>query len=245
LASEKRYPLYEHLVYFWKRKIQLVAIAIIFCLIASILYMALYNPSKYQGKVNFYTASISSKTLTTSELLNNLYESDEVNIRFSVPKASFVVLEVKGDDLEKVTSVTEEITKDYDKRLNESYTDALKLTNDYLEVIKKKDDDYKEIINFYSESAKKEEVAEKREDYYSKYLLAQKAVDKINEKTQKMQTDVFFYEQPKILSSDIGTTKTYMKEVIVGSLILGFVFSIVLLTLMKYIQEARKSSVQK
>jgi ATP-dependent Lon protease len=244
LTSEKRYPLYEHLVYFWKRKIQLVAIAIIFCLIASILYMALYNPSKYQGKVSFYTASISSKTLTTSELLNNLYESDDVNIRFSVPKASFVVLDVKGNDLEKVTSITEEITRDYDTKLNESYTDALKLTNDYLDVIKKKNDDYSEIISFYSESAKKEKVFEKREDYYSKYLLAQKAVDKINEKTQKMQTDVFFYEQPKVLSSEIGPTKTYTKEVVVGSLILGFVFSVVMLTLMKYIQEARRSTVK-
>lgn len=235
--DSKKFVLYEYLSYFWKKKLLFLIIPIITTLLLVGAVFVLKDEQSYTGKVLFFTGSIKKTDLTHPNNIKANYcedlKTDSVNVFVSEKSQVKFVLkddseEIIQHDIERISnSFIEDLQKQYDIQKEETikYAESLEKR---AEVLEKAIENYKNKINETPEQLLIDLIIESENE-----------LTKINERTYKLRSDLAFFEEPKLLYQEVNKTDNHLMEIIAIGIMIGLVFSVALLSLLKYLEEAR------
>ncbi|WP_027409257.1 hypothetical protein [Anoxybacteroides tepidamans] len=236
-ADKQRFVLYEYLLYFWKKKILFLIVPPIVALATFLGVHFILDHAKYTGKAVVFTGSISRSDLTNPDNIMAKFPNVKNQLDIVVTEDKYVKITVKGNDEKSVQKDLHYIVTHYNEELKKHSKERLDVTmetlNDYetqmkrLNTLAQNYDD-----KFDTQSLGIDQITSKAE-------LLQTLAD-VTEKVNKIKGDLIFYEEPSVLSEAVAPSKTYAKEAIASGLVLGVFLTFMLLTLMKYLFEARR-----
>ncbi|MGM0973575.1 MAG: hypothetical protein ACQEW2_11930 [Bacillota bacterium] len=239
--ENKRFVLYEYLMYFWKRKHYFLIVPIITMLLVGGAVYFLKKDMPYTGQAVVYTGSVNSPDLTDPEnVLAKFDDKDQQNLDVIVSSKNNVKFTKKGDTQEEVKTSLNNITKTYLKELNANYKSRLKASKKNLKNWEKRED----ALNNAMESYRKDlsiDLPPVQYDALNELIIeTDRELSDARKTVSRMTSDLEFFEKPKILSENVTKSKSYLKEGAAIGLILGLVLTVALLALMKYLSEGRR-----
>jgi hypothetical protein len=243
MSEERRYPLYEYLQFFWKKKLLLLFIPIVFAAIAALL--SIMTAKGYEGTLIYYTSSIKTDQLTDPDMILEYYRSKypEKEIDVNVVQKERVQFKVNGDNSEEVKKTLQDIASDYDARLMKEYNVRKDKTEKDIETYKKRLAEADQSLKLIKKAVQKEESFTL--ESYSQLLIAlsnmEDRVAKYDTKIKKMKTDLIFFEKPKQVTLTVEKERNNAMANSIIAFALGVFFTILSLMLWKYILDARKA----
>jgi hypothetical protein len=243
MSEERRYPLYEYLQFFWKKKLLLLFIPIVFAAIAALL--SIMTAKGYEGTLIYYTSSIKTDQLTDPDMILEYYRSKypEKEIDVNVVQKERVQFKVNGDNSEEVKKTLQDIASDYDARLMKEYNVRKDKTEKDIETYKKRLAEADQSLKLIKKAVQKEESFTL--ESYSQLLIAlsnmEDRVAKYDTKIKKMKTDLIFFEKPKQVTLTVEKEQNNAMANSIIAFALGVFFTILSLMLWKYILDARKA----
>jgi capsular polysaccharide biosynthesis protein len=243
MSEERRYPLYEYLQFFWKKKLLLLFIPISFAAIAALL--SFMTAKGYEGTLIYYTSSIKTDQLTDPDMLLEYYRSKypEKEIDVNVVQKERVQFKVNGDNSEEVKKTLQDIASDYDARLMKEYNVRKDKTEYDIETYKKRLAEADQSLKLIKKAVQKEESFTL--ESYSELLISlsnmEEQVLKLETKIKNMKTDLIFFEKPKQVTLTVEKEQNNAMANSIIAFALGVFFTILSLMLWKYILDARKA----
>jgi capsular polysaccharide biosynthesis protein len=243
MSEERRYPLYEYLQFFWKKKWLLLFIPISFAAIAALL--SFMTAKGYEGTLIYYTSSIKTDQLTDPDMLLEYYRSKypEKEIDVNVVQKERVQFKVNGDNSEEVKKTLQDIASDYDARLMKEYNVRKDKTEYDIETYKKRLAEADQSLKLIKKAVQKEESFTL--ESYSELLISlsnmEEQVLKLETKIKNMKTDLIFFEKPKQVTLTVEKEQNNAMANSIIAFALGVFFTILSLMLWKYILDARKA----
>jgi capsular polysaccharide biosynthesis protein len=243
MSEERRYPLYEYLQFFWKKKWLLLFIPISFAAIAALL--SFMTAKGYEGTLIYYTSSIKTDQLTDPDMILEYYRSKypEKEIDVNVVQKERVQFKVNGDNSEEVKKTLQDIASDYDARLMKEYNVRKDKTEYDIETYKKRLAEADQSLKLIKKAVQKEESFTL--ESYSELLISlsnmEEQVLKLETKIKNMKTDLIFFEKPKQVTLTVEKEQNNAMANSIIAFALGVFFTILSLMLWKYILDARKA----
>jgi capsular polysaccharide biosynthesis protein len=243
MSEERRYPLYEYLQFFWKKKLLLLFIPIVFAAIAALL--SIMTAKGYEGTLIYYTSSIKTDQLTDPDMILEYYRSKypEKEIDVNVVQKERVQFKVNGDNSEEVKKTLQDIASDYDARLMKEYNVRKDKTEYDIETYKKRLAEADQSLKLIKKAVQKEESFTL--ESYSELLISlsnmEEQVLKLETKIKNMKTDLIFFEKPKQVTLTVEKEQNNAMANSIIAFALGVFFTILSLMLWKYILDARKA----
>ncbi|MBO0962872.1 hypothetical protein J1P26_24680 [Neobacillus sp. MM2021_6] len=235
--GRERFVLYEYLMFFWKKKWLVVALPLLG--IVAGLAIGLVKETPYVGNLPYYTGEVTKPDLVIKELIkNNLPEeiSDKVDI---VPGQNMVTFVSHSADQEEIKEIFTRIEKDYGKRLEDNSDVQLKKLNDNLAKRKEQENNLDEMINNYSEEIENTGLDKDTKRGNSIQPLYKKFLD-LTQEIYQLDDKVSNFTKAQRLDSMIVKEKTNTTSNILVGFIIGLFLSLCLVTLWKYILDARR-----
>lgn len=242
MTENKTYRLYDSLEFFWKKKVWFIIIPVIVALLGYVGTMFIPKDGEYVGKSTVFTGSVKLEALTNPEHIMAQYGGHFTGkAEVFVPSRSYIKTEVFGDNEEEVrkelTMFNEQLIAGLmaqnDKVIDGTQTYALsqsariKTLQEGIESYKQAlaDTDNLTVINNYTT------------------LLSQAELELTNAMAteQRVRNDIIAYEKPALANAYVVKTKSYGAEGAVAGFVLGILFTIFILSLWKYILDARRS----
>jgi capsular polysaccharide biosynthesis protein len=243
MSEERRYPLYEYLQFFWKKKWLLLFIPIAFAAIAALL--SIMTAKGYEGTLIYYTSSIKTDQLTDPDMILEYYRSKypEKEIDVNVVQKERVQFKLNGENSKEVKQTLQDIASDYEAKLMKEYNIRKDLTEDIIEQNEKDLSEADQTRKLIKEAVQKEESLSL--ESYSELLVAlsnmEESVAKYESKIARMKTDLIFFEKPKQVTLTVEKEQNNAMANSIIAFALGVFFTILYLMLWKYILEARKA----
>ncbi|MGV3466806.1 MAG: hypothetical protein ACO1OT_16140 [Heyndrickxia sp.] len=242
MPEEKRYVLYEYLLFFWRKKWLLISIPIIITILVAT--VSLMIGRGYEGKVTFYTAELKKGENTDPDVIQSDYKLKDSKqaLDVKVVNGKRVQFTITGDNKDSIRQSLNQISTDFQKQLMNEYDVSKSLTENniktYQEELKKYEGTFDNINQYINEDKLSQD------QLLMQYDSTSKSADFVGDfasKIKSMKNDLAFYEKPKELGSQINKQNGN----VLPNSIIGFVFSffimVLVLMLWKYIEEARKA----
>ncbi|KQL36785.1 hypothetical protein [Psychrobacillus sp. FJAT-21963] len=242
MTENKSYRLYDSLEFFWRKKVWFIIIPLIAAILGYFGSMLIPKDGDYVGKSTVFTGSVKLEALTNPDHIMAKYgQHFSGKSEVFVPTRSYIKTEVYGDNEETVTKelnqfndqLLEALMKQDDKIIagTETYASAqserVKTLNATIEAYKTAlaGTDNLTVINNYTT------------------LLSAAEMDLTNAMAteQRVRNDIIAFEHPELAKTSVVKTKSYGLEGAIAGLVLGLLLTIFILSLWKYILEARGS----
>lgn len=242
LAEQKRFALYEYLVFFWKKKIFFLIIPLLFTFLGFGASYVIPKDGKYVGTASVFTGSIKLKALTNPSNVVATYGKDVHGVIDAyVSSESYVKIKIFDDNKERVENDLKKMTAGIEQGLVDSYDLRYKTTEDIINSNKKILEDLKDVIQVSNKKLEDEDLTiEETEEVTTLLEKSEADASKAQTSIQSMSTDLAFFEKPGIVTQEVGLTNTYKLELTLAGLVLGVIAAILILMLWKYINEARR-----
>ncbi len=244
LAEQKRFVLYEYLVFFWKKKVFFLIIPLIFTLLGFGGSYLVPKEGKYVGSATVFTGSTKVKALTNPTNINKEFGKHVHGVIDSyVSSESYIKIKIYDDNKERLEQDLQRMTSGVEKALVDSYDLRYKTTEEGIKLNEKKFAALEGVLD--SSSAKLESnnlTIDETSNITSLLEYTELEMATTSVSIQRMKTDLsfFIYEKPSIVSQNVKTVDTYKLEFSLAGLILGVFATFLILMLWNYINEARR-----
>ncbi|QOR66286.1 lipopolysaccharide biosynthesis protein [Cytobacillus suaedae] len=241
-TQEKRFVLYEYLLFFWRKKWAFVIIPVIMIALGAIASQVLLKDTPYEGKATVFTGSIKSKGLTDPEIVESKYK-EFVTGGFDayVAKDSYIKLTVNGNDAETIESELSKVTESLLNDLQVQADIRLNITTNYITSLENRIPVLQKAQEIYQNQLEKENLELDEQDNYRELAVwTEGQLTDAQATLTRIQGDLAFFEEPTIVSSTVGKTNTYLKESMALGAILGLLATVAFLILWKYLFDARR-----
>ncbi|WP_316570475.1 hypothetical protein [Neobacillus sp. YIM B06451] len=240
MAEEKKYVLYEYLVYFWKRKWLFVIIPLVTAvLIAAAVYILKADSRGYIAEGTVFTGNVNQKELTDPEIIEAKYQ-DVKGLAINVPERDKVKFTVKAKSNTEAEKVLDQVRNQYFTDLKKNAQLRIELTKKQHTSLEKRVETLDSNLALYEKRLAASDDTYDQEGYRE---LIGKSMDeryRAAERADKKEGDVALFSHPEILPAEVYKAKSYIPESLAIGIILGLILTVALLTLMKYLSDARK-----
>lgn len=241
-TQEKRFVLYEYLLFFWSKKWAFLIIPVIMIGLGALASQLFLKETPYQGKATVFTGSIKSKGVTDPEIVESKYK-DFVTGGFDayVARDSYIRLTVNGDNTETIES---ELNKVTDSLINDLQVQAglrINNTTNYIATLESRVAVLEQAEEIYEKELQRVDIELDEHDNYRELEVWTKGqITETNATLNRVRGDLLFFEKPMLVSSQVGKTNTYLKESMALGAILGLLATVAFLMLWKYLFDARR-----
>ncbi|MBG9548300.1 hypothetical protein ACOSZF_12325 [Cytobacillus firmus] len=237
--ENKRFVLYEYLMYFWKRKHYFLIVPIITMLLVGGAVYFLKKDMPYTGQAVVYTGGVTSPDLTReNNIAAKFADEEDLEIFVSSKQVKFTK---KGNSAKEVEGDLKNISKKYINELSANYNLRKEASEVYLNSLEKQRiPTLENAIEVYKEELDKGLTPTQYGDLTDLIAETQKELSEAEVTAHRMRGDLTFFEEPKVLSEHVTQSKSYFKEGAAIGLVLGLVLTVLLLALMKYLSEGRR-----
>jgi|SRR5690606_39268418 len=241
MAEEKRFILFEYLMFFWKKKWFLISFPILLSVVVAVVSMLV--PRSYEGKVAFYIAALNKEEFKDPNIfLSKDYIPDDIpNLSGNVIGPKRVQFTIKGNNKEEVESSIERIADIFYTKLIDEYTTRKKQTENDLEFFNrrlKQQEQRKENIsnkiNFDEIETAIDLINALNTDSNSEELIQEYGL-----KVNRMKNDLAAFEEPGEYFRTVKKEDNQLLSNSVLAFIVGIFLSILILMLWKYMVYAK------
>jgi hypothetical protein len=240
VAEQKRFALYEYLIFFWKKKQFFIIIPLIFALLGFGASYLVPKKADYVGSGTVFTGSVKLKALTNpSNIMATFGEGIEGDIEADVTSESYVKIKIYNDDKAQLESDLAKMTGDLEKALLDSYEYRKQTTEKYVQLNTDRLDKLNKVLDAYMNKSSDTPFEEKN-DTDSVVEWTESEIADVVATINRVEGDLAFFEPPSIVRQDVNVVDTHKMELTLAGLILGIVAAILFLMLWKYMNEARR-----
>jgi hypothetical protein len=234
--EEKRFVLYDYLVFFWNKKWLFLLLPLITLVLAFVL--SILQPIEYQGRTILFTGDLKGSE-TDPEVIKYLYKDDTKgeNLSVEVFERGQLVFTVTGDDPSKVKDSISKISQKHFGVLNEEYDEIIHETEEGIKPKEKHLDSLNELTAIYKEQLTNGTLSPEEQSRLTELQLASIEVE---QQINKMNKDIALYEKPQKLDTTVVESGRNQMPILVLGLVSGLFLSLLTLILWKYIEEARR-----
>ncbi|MBP2241952.1 polyhydroxyalkanoate synthesis regulator protein [Cytobacillus eiseniae] len=242
MAEQKRFALYEYLVFFWKKKVFFLIIPLLFALLGFGASYVIPKDGKYVGSATVFTGSIKLKGLTNPSNVVATYGKDVHGVIDAyVSSESYVKIKIFDDNQERLEKDLEKMAAGIEKGLVDNFQLRYEITEDNIKNNETILDELSDVLKVSTDKLDNNELTiAQTSDVTSLLEWTEVEASKVKTSIQNMKSDLAFFEKPGIVSQDVGPTNTYKLELTLAGLVLGVIAAILILMLWNYINEARR-----
>lgn len=242
LVQEKKFVMYEYLLFFWKKKMTFIIVPVIFALIGAGASFVVPKDADYVGNTTIFTGTIKLGALSNPENVAATYGTDvEGEIEGFVSSDNYMKFKIYDDDRDRLEADLDKMTKKVEEALLESYESRSKATIAYRDKLIAQETELGEVLRVYSERLQNSDLTIEQElDTNAIVQYTEQQLADVIATAQRITNDIEFFEQPSIVTQSVSETKSYTMEYAVAGLILGVLMAFLILILWKYIIDARR-----
>ncbi|MBW8350281.1 hypothetical protein K0H71_12615 [Bacillus sp. IITD106] len=236
--ENQMYTFYEYLSYFWRKKLIILILPII--LIAVAIILSFFQKPTYTGVATIYIGSVEKAAWTEPDLIKNELKngkSDFPNVTIASAGDKRINFIMSGLNKNNITSSLENITNSYFDGIQKLYDEKVKVKESEINDIKNELDITN---NFINDSKKMLSSPEKDITLFETLRYSEELKSKLLTKQRELKEELAELEEPQNLGIVINQGKNFLKSNIVVAILLGGFLSLVILTFMKYIEDARR-----
>lgn len=240
----KEYPVYDYLLYVWKKKWAIVAFAILGMCFAFVI--TFFQDSTYKSTALIFTGNAKNDLLTKPLLIEETYKDqidESLNSTFdaSILEPFHITLSLSGSDQQVVQENIESVAKLYEKELIDRYKNQSNQVVNFQETLTEK------LTNLEKYNQELKNELETTEDITLKaeYL---KTISENEVVLAELQEDLFDasltieqYEEPKLMSISDGTESQSSIFTILLIGLLSFQIALIYFAIKKYILNAQQA----
>ncbi|MFC0272234.1 hypothetical protein ACFFIX_12390 [Metabacillus herbersteinensis] len=235
---KERFVFYDYLHFLWIKKLWLLPLPAIMIIVA-LVFNSLSEPS-YNGQSTFYTGGVEKDSLGKPHLVQAVLLKDiETDQNFNVTAVpNLITLHVNGLDKQKVNDVLGKFTDAYNKKIIKAANEELKSIEVQLRTLKEVAKVKENTMEFAKDwGSEKDESVE-----LALYLISKEEEESLENaaEIEVLEKELSNYEEPQLLTTSVLEKDTYVKSNLIIAFIAGVFLSFVLLTLWKYILDARR-----
>ncbi|MDW2876617.1 MULTISPECIES: GumC domain-containing protein [Bacillaceae] len=241
MAEQKKFVLYEYLLFFWKKKWSFLIIPIIFALLGLAASYVISTDAKYTGNATVFTGSIKQKGLTNPDnIVANFGEGVDGEIEVFVSSDSYVKIKIKQDDRKELQKDLTAMSERIENALVKDYEFRKKVTEEYRDGLIARADKLEKSIQAMDPILERDLPLFQYQDLTLRYTAAQNELSEATVAAQRVTNDLAVFEQPSVIVNQVNQADTNRTELTIAGLILGVLFTLVFLIFWKYIIEARR-----
>lgn len=245
MKLEKNFSFYEHLRFFYKKRFVFFTIVILSMLFAAVL--STFQGDKYKGSATFIFGKIDMNDFSDPDAVKSKYSkliTDNDALQVLSPKMGQIMLTVVGRDKSSVEKQFRRISQQYYKDLQSQYSEKIRLyknyittTNSRIHYLKKLNDSYR---------------AQSSKDVYIQQTILANEKEIFSALSNSLDYGIEYQKllqgQPRLLVpkriDQLGITGHYIPAFsnLLVTFLLSVLISIILMTLWKYIVDARAYS---
>jgi len=242
LAEQKKFVLYEYLVFFWKKKAFFIIIPLIFTLLGYGASYVIPKDGKYVGNATIFTGSIKLKALTNpSNIVAQFGEDIKGEIDAFVSSESYVKLKLYNDNKEQLEKDLEKMASAVEKSLLDNYDLRYKITKDQVVMAETKLNKLYDVLEVATDKLENGNMPiEEAKDVVSTIDWTEMEISDTEARIARINGDLAFFEEPSVNRQKVTVVNTYKTELSLAGLIFGVFATILILMLWKYILEARR-----
>ncbi|KZE64215.1 hypothetical protein AWM68_14025 [Fictibacillus phosphorivorans] len=236
MHEEKRYVLYDYLVFFWNKKWWFLLLPLITLGLAFLISMM--QPVEYQGRTILYTGDLDDSE-TDPEVIKHLYKDDLKGNRLSVEvfERGQLVFTITGNNSAQVSDVISSISKKHSNVLNEKYNKRILSTKEKMQKKEKHLESLNKLTDVYGERLNEGSLSPEEESRMTELQLASIELEQQIDNNKK---DIEFFEKPQQLATTVVESGRNQKPILMLGLVAGVFLSLLTLILWKYIEDARR-----
>ncbi|TQR21356.1 hypothetical protein [Psychrobacillus vulpis] len=242
MTENKNYRLYDSLEFFWKKKIWFIIIPLVLALLGYVGSMLIPKDGDYVGKSTIFTGSVKLEALTNPDNIMTKYGKHFTGkSEVFVPTRSYIKTETYGNNEEEVTK---ELNQFNDQLLDALMAQSNKIiegTETYAVAQDIRVKNLEQTIPSYKAALENTTNLAEANNLSSLLLQAEQELTNGMATVQRVRNDILVFEQPELATSYVVKTKSYGLEATIAGLIFGILLTIFILSLWKYILEARGS----
>ncbi|TYS63783.1 hypothetical protein FZD47_09710 [Bacillus infantis] len=241
MAEQKKFVLYEYLLFFWKKKWSFLIIPVIFALLGLAASYVISTDAKYTGNATVFTGSIKQKGLTNPDnIVANFGEGVDGEIDAFVSSDSYVKIKIKQDDREELQKDLTAMSERIENALVKDYEFRKKVTEEYSAKLEDRASKLKDSLEAMEPLLERDLPLTQYQDLTLSYTAAQNQRSEALVAQQRVVNDLSSFEPPSVIVNQVTQADTNKTELTIAGLILGVLFTLVFLIFWKYIIEARR-----
>jgi uncharacterized protein involved in exopolysaccharide biosynthesis len=238
--AKKSYAFYDYLAFMWQKKLWLVAIPFIAIIIA-VIVSALSKPT-YQGMVLFNVADATDDKVTVPDIIISTYQDllpkdIQPSLQVIVPKYKQVQIQLSGKNKEQVQNGFQKVSNAYYADLQKVYQQKIKLSEQYMVTLQQR-------VNTLEQAAI---IIKPTSTNVEAFTNLQNELATRQEQLQSSKLDLASAQAPVIVPPDSLENLTVTEKAspwkanLAIALLAGIILGIVVVTLWKYILDAKSS----
>ncbi|PLR73688.1 hypothetical protein [Bacillus sp. UMB0728] len=241
MAEQKKFVLYEYLLFFWKKKWSFLIIPIIFALLGFAASYVISTDAKYTGNATLFTGSIKLKALTNPEnIIKDFGDGVDGEVDAFVSSDSYIKIKIKQDDREELKKDLNAMAGRIESALVKDYDLRKEVTENYLQVLDERAENLNASIRAMEPILERDLPITQYQDITLSYTAAQSELSETTVAKQRVTNDLNTFEPPSVIVNQVTQADTNKTELTIAGLILGVLFTLVFLIFWKYIIEARR-----
>lgn len=242
MAENKTYRLYESLEFFWKKKVWFIIIPVILALLGYVGAMLIPKDGEYVGKSTVFTGSVKLEALTNPEHIQTKYGQHFTGpTEVFVPTRSYIKVETYGNNEDELTKELTQFNDQLIEGLMAQHDKVIQGTETYAQTQSERIETLKTAIESYKGILNDTDNVTVVNNFTTLLSTAEMDLTNALATEQRVRNDIITYEQPALANTYVVKTKSYSLEGAIAGFILGILAAILILSLWKYILEARGS----
>ncbi|MXQ55978.1 hypothetical protein [Shimazuella alba] len=241
--AKKSYAFYDYLAFMWQKKLWLIAIPLIAVVLAII--VSSFTRPTYQGSVLFNVADATDDKVTVPDIILSSYQKLlpkdlQPSLQAIVPKYKQVQIQISGKDKEQVTKGFQTVVKAYYTDLQKVYQQKVNLSKQYMATLQQR-------VATLEQASKSIKPSSVNAQSLEAFTDLQKELATRQEQLQSSKLDLASVQAPVIVPPGsledltISEKASPWKANILIALLSGIILAVVVVTLWKYILDARSS----
>ncbi|WP_277585984.1 hypothetical protein [Psychrobacillus antarcticus] len=241
MAENKTYRLYDSLEFFWKKKIWFLIIPLIVALLGYVGGMLIPSDGDYVGKSTIFTGSVKLEALTNPEHIQTVYgEHFTGPTEVFVPTRSYIKVETHGSNKEALTKELTQFNDQLLEGLMARHDKVIQQTETYAQAQAKRIETLQTAIESYKGILNDTNNVTVINNFSALLSTAEMDLTNAMATEQRVRNDIITFEQPALANASyVVEAKSYGLEGAIAGFILGILAAILILSLWKYILEAR------
>ncbi|MBS4190227.1 hypothetical protein KHA94_08430 [Bacillus sp. FJAT-49705] len=242
MAEQKKFVLYEYLVFFWKKKVFFLIIPLLFTLLGFGASYVIPNKGNYVGSAKIFTGGVSLKGLKDpSYLVDQFGEDVNGELEAFVSSDSFIKIKIYNDDKEELEKDLHKMTSAIEKAMLENYNHRTSITEGNIKNNEKELDELIDVLEVTNDQLKNGQLNVTEAKSVASVLEQTEArIAEVQARNQRMTGDIDLFESPGIASEEVKAVDKNQVELSLAGLVLGIFATFLILMLWKYVNEARR-----
>ncbi len=229
-------------MFFWKKKHFFIIIPLITAILCAGIVYLIKHDSNIQVEKTVFIGSVNKEELKDKKHIEFDYKKHNDSLEVNVPRNDYVQFVLTGKDKDKLIKDLDLITSKYYEALNINVQNRFDATNVYLDKLEKQSEGLNKLLKEYKQDLLSFEGTSLEYEALAQLINEQEnTYNEAIEIEHRKRGDLEFFEMPKEFGVEIQKPKTYWKESSIVGALIGFVLTIGLLILMKYIENARRN----